>query len=118
MPRGESLAEVLALGEAGDDVEAERAGADEAADDDHREDDDDALVGGEQAWPVGTSAAGPSRAAGASSRPADVAASTTVGEHGPDAVVDQPDDRRRRRRSTAATIAVKRLGAEQGERPG
>ena len=46
--RGEALAEVLGLGEAGDDVVAQRAGADEAADDDHREDEDDPLVRREQ----------------------------------------------------------------------
>src|SRR5437762_34479 len=46
--RGEAFAEVLELGEAGDNVIAQAAGPDETAEDDDREDHDDPLVGGEE----------------------------------------------------------------------
>ena len=58
-PGRQALAVQLALREAGDDVVAERAGADQAADDDHRQHVDQALVGRERQRAGGPSAAGP-----------------------------------------------------------
>ena len=90
---GQALAEVLALGEPGDDVEAERAGTDERADDDHREDHDDALVRREQQRPPGQGQLDlPEQLA--LRRPGRPRGLDDGRRDGADARVDEPDDRR------------------------
>ena len=80
IPAARPLPKSSPLGEPGDDVEAEGAGADEGADDDHREDQDDALVRREQQRRAGTSGNWTFQSSWRSVEPAAVAASMTVVE--------------------------------------